>query len=187
MVFDTQGDSITFLIGARKELHNHVVVELNGNYYGRFQIMKNPVNRIAIPLPQGKDNEVGIYKATEASNVANLFYGAEAKTLRLADTATVATIEFIGDSITCGFGADTSVIPCDTSTWYDQHNAYLAYGPLAARKLKTAYRLNSVSGMGMYRNWNDEDMPVMGDVYSTTYLDGNQDKNGILRAKNLSW
>ncbi|MDQ2862272.1 MAG: GDSL family lipase, partial [Bacteroidota bacterium] len=35
---------------------------------------------------------------------------------------------------------------------------------------------SSVSGMGIYRNWNDEDTaPVMGDVYATTNLDGNKE------------
>ncbi|WP_031428268.1 SGNH/GDSL hydrolase family protein [Flavimarina sp. Hel_I_48] len=176
VVFQAEGDSITLLIGAQGEPHDFVVVEVNGQYKDRYEVQKDSVNRITIALPEGKNNEVGVYKATEASNGPILFYGAEAEKIASFDPKTVATIEFIGDSITCGFGADTEDIPCDTGEWYDQHNAYLAYGPRAARALNAGYRLNAVSGMGMYRNWNDEDQPVMGDVYATTYLDGNADK-----------
>ena len=32
-------------------------------------------------------------------------------------------IEFIGNCITCGMGADTSEIPCGTGEWFDQHSA----------------------------------------------------------------
>lgn len=177
VVFEAKDDSITFLIGAQGDLHSYVVVEINGEYLDRFRVEKDSVNRIKIALPDKERNEVGLYKATEASNGPILFYGLDAETIEAAELDTVATIEYIGDSITCGFGADTEEIPCDTGAWYDQHNAYLAYGSLAARALNADYRLNSVSGMGIYRNWNDEDTaPVMGDVYATTNLDGNQDK-----------
>ena len=176
VVFTASGDSITVFVGAQGEPHDFVVVEINGNYIDRFQVQKDSVNRITVALPKEKENEIGIYKATEASNGPIIFYGAEAEKIGQFTPKTDAEIEFIGDSITCGFGADTEDIPCDTGDWYDQHNAYLAYGPLAARALNAGYSLNSVSGMGMSRNWNDEDQPVMGDVYATTNLDGNKSK-----------
>lgn len=174
VVFTASGDSVTVFVGANGESHDFVAVEINGNYIDRFQVQADSVNRITVALPKEKGNEIGIYKATEASNGAILFYGAEAEKIGQFSPKTGAEIEFIGDSITCGFGADTEDIPCGTGAWYDQHNAYLAYGPLAARALNARYKLSSVSGIGMYRNWNDEDQPVMGDVYSTTYLDGNK-------------
>lgn len=61
-------------------------------------------------------------------------------------------IEFIGNSITCGTGADTSEIPCGKGKWQDQHNAYLSYGPLTARTLGAQWHLSSVSGIGMVRS-----------------------------------
>lgn len=183
VVFTASGDSVTVFVGANGESHDFVVVEINGNYIDRFQVQTDSVNRISVALPKEKGNEIGIYKATEASNGAILFYGAEAEKIGQFTPKTGAEIEFIGDSITCGFGADIEDIPCNTGTWYDQHNAYLAYGPMAARALNAGYRLSSVSGMGMYRNWNDEDQPVIGDVYSTTYLDGNKAKKWGFKGK----
>ena len=58
-------------------------------------------------------------------------------------------IEFIGNSITCGMGADEKVVPCNTGEWYDQHSAYNAYGPLVARSLNAQWQLTSQSGIGL--------------------------------------
>ncbi len=176
-VFKAQGDSISFLLSCSGDSTAFVVIEVNGSYHDRYKVSTGKVNRIAIPVAADAMSRVGLYKATEASNGPLLFYGIEAKAIASAEIETAAIIEFIGNSITCGFGADTEAIPCDADTWYDQHNAYLAYGPLAARALNATFRLSSVSGMGMYRNWNDEDTnPVMGDVYFTTHLDGNREQ-----------
>ncbi len=73
-------------------------------------------------------------------------------------------IEFIGNSITCGAAADPSEVPCGSGQYHDQHNAYLAYGPRVARALNANFVLSSVSGIGVYRNWNS-DGPAMPQVY----------------------
>ncbi len=176
-VFNAQGDSISFLLSCSGDSTAFAVIEVNGSYHDRYKVSTGKVNRIAIPLAADAMSRVGVYKATEASNGPLLFYGVECKSVDAIQANTSSTIEFIGNSITCGFGADTEAIPCGGDTWYDQHNAYLAYGPLAARALNATFRLSSVSGMGIYRNWNDEDTkPVMGDVYFTTHLDGNKNQ-----------
>jgi lysophospholipase L1-like esterase len=61
-------------------------------------------------------------------------------------------IEFIGNSITCGTGADLSEIPCGKGVWQDQHNAYMSYGPVTARTLNAQYHLSAVSGIGLMRS-----------------------------------
>jgi lysophospholipase L1-like esterase len=58
-------------------------------------------------------------------------------------------IEFIGNSITCGAGADQSSVPCGKGMWQDQHNAYLSYGPTVAREVNAQWVLSSVSGIGL--------------------------------------
>lgn len=61
-------------------------------------------------------------------------------------------IEFIGNSITCGNGNDQSGLKCGEGKWYDQHNAYLSYGPLIARRFKADWVISAVSGIGLTRN-----------------------------------
>ncbi|RPD44509.1 acetyl xylan esterase [Hymenobacter sediminis] len=61
-------------------------------------------------------------------------------------------IEFIGNSITCGTGADETAVPCGKGEWHDQHNAYLAYGPTVARALNAQWQLTAVSGIGLMRS-----------------------------------
>ena len=78
-------------------------------------------------------------------------------------------IEFIGNSITAGMASDPSMVPCETGTAYDQHNAYNSYGATVARKLNLEFMITAVTGIGVYRNWAT-DAPVMGDVYENTFL-----------------
>jgi hypothetical protein len=70
---------------------------------------------------------------------------------------------------------DTKDIPCGTGKWYDQHNAYMAYGPRVARALNADFMVSAVSGIGIYRNWNSI-YPTMPQVYESAYLeiDSNQ-------------
>jgi len=81
-----------------------------------------------------------------------------------------ALIEFIGDSITCGFGSNDELIPCGTGTWFDQHSASRSYGYLLTEKLNADVMLSSVSGMGISRNWNT-DGPTMNSTYSSVSID----------------
>ncbi|WP_159800083.1 SGNH/GDSL hydrolase family protein [Flavobacterium sp. MK4S-17] len=155
------------------EHHNFVSLELDGKYIGRLRITEK-AKVYNIPVPKGLSvHKLSICKATEASVGTIVFHGAKAKLVHTQGaTKPRKKIEFIGDSITCGMGADTEEIPCGTDEWYDQHNAYFAYGPVTARSLKAGYLLSSVSGIGMYRNWNDEhkEEPIMPDVYGKLYL-----------------
>lgn len=50
---------------------------------------------------------------------------------------------------------------------HNQHNTYQAYGSRVARALHTAFVLSSVSGIGVYRNWNS-DGPTRPQVYEHT-------------------
>ena len=158
--------------------HNYVSLVLDGEYIGRLKIEKDGLKSYDIPIRStNQEHNLTIYKATEAANGGVLFAGTNAKLLPIIKK-NKKKIEFIGDSITCGMGNDTKEIPCgNNSEWFDQHNAYWAYGPILSRKLDVEYQLSSVSGIGMYRNWNDEHIleAIMPDVYENLYL--NKDKS----------
>lgn len=160
------------------EHHNFVSLELDGEYIGRVRIEKGAAQKIPVTITnKNKKHHLTIYKATEAVNGAILFIGTTAKLIESV-VPKKKKIEFIGDSITCGFGNDTAEIPCGTGEWYDQHNGYWAYGPIASRSLDVDYVLSAVSGFGMYRNWNDEhkEEAIIPDVYENLYLNKDNSK-----------
>lgn len=178
--FFFSGDSCVVSIRNKAfyDLHNYIVVELDGQYLGRVRLEKGSV--LHYPIKVSNKNlsvhELGIYKATEAMNGHVSIVGFSAGELVAPPAETPKkSIEFIGNSITCGMGLDLT-IPCDTDQWYDQHNGYLAYGPLVSRRLDVNYMLSSVSGIGIYRNWNSNG-PTMPQVYQNQYLDTDSTKS----------
>lgn len=152
---------------------NYVSLELDGQYIGRVQIEKGAIKSYPVTVSsKKKTHHLAIYKATEATTGGVLFGGTTAKVIASEAPKGKKKIELIGDSITSGFGNDSSAIPCGSGLWFDQHNAYWAYGPIVSRALNADFVLSSVSGYGMYRNWNDEhlDEPNIPDVYENLYL-----------------
>jgi hypothetical protein len=151
--------------------HNFASFDLNGKYLGRYRVDSDSVKSYPVKIPEGqKDNTLTIYKATEASNGNVIFTGISGKILKPVKAINQKYIEFIGNSITCGMGVEYDEIPCGTGQWYDQHNACWSYGAIIARTLNVRFMLSSVSGIGIYRNWNS-DGPAMPDVYQNRYLD----------------
>ena len=173
--FSFKGDFCTVYLQSVDswDRHNYVSLELDGEYLGRLRIEKGSLQSFPIAvLKKQKIHNLSIYKATEASNGLVLFAGTTAKVVESTTPQNRKKIELIGDSITCGMGNDTVEIPCGNGEWFDQHNAYLAYGPVVSRALNADFVLSSVSGIGMYRNWNDEHQNevIMPDVYENLYL-----------------
>ncbi|WET01588.1 GDSL-type esterase/lipase family protein [Flavobacterium sp. YJ01] len=154
------------------EHHNYVQVVLDGKYIGKIRIEKGAVQSFPIKVTSNKkEHHLEIYKNTEAQSGNVLFAGTTAKLIPISFKKK-KKIEFIGDSITCGAASDPSDIPCDKGEYMDHHNGYYAYGPTISRKIDADYLMSCVSGIGMYRNWNDEhkDEAIMPDIYQNLYL-----------------
>lgn len=154
------------------EHHNYVQLVLDGKYIGKIRIEKGAVQSFPIQVTSNKkEHRLEIYKNTEAHSGGILFAGTTAK-LTAISFKKKKKIEFIGDSITCGAASDPSDVPCDKGEYLDHHNGYYAYGPTLSRTIGAAYLMSSVSGIGMYRNWNDEnkDEVIMPDAYPNLYL-----------------
>ncbi|NQT24329.1 SGNH/GDSL hydrolase family protein [candidate division KSB1 bacterium] len=149
--------------------HGYIAIELDGKYQGRIRIDKE---NTVYPVARGLDDSehtLLICKATEAQTGYIDVLGIRCNEILPMDKDIKRRIEFIGNSMTCGALMDPSEIPCNSADWYDQHNAYLTYGPIIARALDTDWFLSSVSGMGLTRNWNTEG-PTMPEVYHQTSL-----------------
>jgi hypothetical protein len=156
--------------------HDYVSLVLDGKYLGKIRIEKGDIQSFPIKVTSDKkEHRLEIYKNTEARSGGILFAGTTAK-LTSISSKKKKKIEFIGDSITCAAASDS--VDCDKGEYMDHHNGYYAYGPVLSREIGVDYLLSSVSGIGMYRNWNDENKEeaIMPDVYQNLYLSKDNSK-----------
>lgn len=171
--FQFKGDSC--IIGLRNiDLpgeYNYVAIEMDDCYIKRLKVSGTEPQPFAIKADKQQEwHTLRIYKATEAQNGVIALYSVKAKEIKRICASKETKIEFIGNSITCGMGNDVKEIPCaNGSKWYDQHNAYWSYASITARALKADFMLSSISGAGIYRNWNS-DGPTVPQQYKSAYL-----------------
>jgi lysophospholipase L1-like esterase len=144
--------------------HNYLQYELDGIYQKRIRVDGGAVRKIIFKADNDGQHSIWIFKATEAHTGAIFIEKVSGKNLHTVSASDAPLIEFIGNSITCGAASDTSEVRCGAGEYHDQHNAYYAYGPRIARALNLNFIMSSVSGIGIYRNWNS-DGPAMPLVY----------------------
>lgn len=100
-------------------------------------------------------HSVEIIKVTEGSVGKCEFHGFlldEGKTLVEMDADNGRSIEFIGNSITCGYGVEV----LDKNLHFDPatENFYDTYACITARAFDADYKAVSKSGIGIYRNYD---------------------------------
>jgi hypothetical protein len=161
-----EGTACTIVASVNPSQHNYIQYELDGVYQKRLRV-EGSSTELKITAPSKGQHTLWIYKATEAHTGPVFVEAVMAEHVEALEVPVLPVIEFIGNSITCGAAADPSEVPCGSGSYHDQHNAYMAYGPRVARALKSNFVLSSVSGIGIYRNWNS-DRPVMPEVYEKT-------------------
>jgi lysophospholipase L1-like esterase len=114
--------------------------------------MQTSGKKTVINVPEGLGggaHTILICKDTE-SNIGYIdFIGFRCEQLLPMPPAPTRKIEYFGDSITSGTGMDESVLPCGKGQWYDQHNAYMSYGPRTARNLNADWQLTALAGIGL--------------------------------------
>lgn len=128
---------------------NYLEIAIDDNKPYRIQTTgkQNTIN-----VPDGladTEHTILICKDTE-SNIGYIdFIGFRCAQLLPLPPSPKRKIEYFGDSITSGTGMDMSGIQCDKGQWYDQHNAYMSYGPRTSRNLNAEWQLTSLAGIGL--------------------------------------
>jgi lysophospholipase L1-like esterase len=135
--------------------HNYLQYELDGVYQKRVRILADAKSPLIVTASKSGKHTVWIYKTTEAQTGPVIIDSVTGTSLVALERPEQPLIEFIGNSISAGALADSSDVPCGQGAYYDQHNAYMAYGPRVARALGANFMVNSVSGIGIYRNANN--------------------------------
>lgn len=176
--FEYEGTEAEVVIGDEViygSVHNYIEVQIDDQPSYRLQLTQAE-NRIKLVAGlKGKKHRVSLVKNTEFENGYIQFKGVYCKQLLTAPKNHKRKIEFIGDSITCGFGADEQHLSCKDpkSEWYDQHSAYYAYGPRTARALKAQYHLSAVSGIGLLKSCCEKPI-IMPQVYDKVNMAQNK-------------
>lgn len=99
---------------------------------------------------------ITIHKRTESLFGKGEFAGFvldKGKKLLAPDQKPERRIEFIGNSITCGYGVEADSSDCHFSAATE--NANLSYASIASRLLNADYSLIAYSGRGVVRNYGD--------------------------------
>lgn len=124
----------------------------------------NGLISLASGLASG-NHSVVLFKRTEAQTGDIQFKGftVTGGTLLAPPTPAARRIEFIGDSITVGYGNE-GIDQYHTFTTQNE-NAYLAYGPVTARALNADPFLIAWSGKGVIRNYGGDTADVLPSLY----------------------
>ncbi|MFI9816374.1 cellulose binding domain-containing protein [Saccharothrix variisporea] len=104
------------------------------------------------------EHRVRLVKRTESTWTSGQFGGFVAATGgQVLDKPVARTrqVEFIGDSLTVGYGNLSTTRDCSTNGGVTRNtNTDISYGALTAKSLNADYQVNAFSGLGMVRNYN---------------------------------
>lgn len=162
-----------------EQLNNHFTVLIDGLVHSVIKL-SNTLQDISLFEKQDDDwHTVELFKRTESRVGECEFYGFtidDSAALEQADEPNLL-IEFIGDSITCGYGIEAKSA---TDNFEDfTENSWLSFAAIAARNLQARYTMISSSGKGVYRNWGSEPFAdtTLSEIYVRTLADN----------KNVEW
>ena len=68
-------------------------------------------------------------------------------------------IEFIGDSLTVGYGNTSAYTQCTPDEIFETTDTQEGFGPLTAKHFDADYQINAFSGLGMVRNYDGREHP----------------------------
>ena len=101
------------------------------------------------------EHTIELYRRTEASQGESEIRGFDFGTGQLLAPAPVTRrLEFVGDSITCGYGNEGANASCDFSAQTENH--YLSYAAITARNLHAELSTVAWSGKGVACNYGDD-------------------------------
>jgi lysophospholipase L1-like esterase len=114
----------------------------------------NGMNTLATGLEPGV-HTIELYRRTEANQGESAIRGFDFGGGELLAPAPVTRrLEFIGDSITCGYGNEGANASCSFSPQTENH--YLTYAALTARELDAELSTVAWSGKGVVCNYGDD-------------------------------
>jgi Carbohydrate esterase 2 N-terminal/GDSL-like Lipase/Acylhydrolase family len=146
---------------------NYLYIIIDGDSSNAKKIkLNNAKQTYTIAAFNDKANHtVQLFKITNTDGHITQFFGFElakkAKFLK-APPRPKRTIEFFGNSITCGHGVDVPTDSTDNGK-PEYFNNYRAYGAITARHFNAQYHCTAKSGIGIMVSWFNQVMPEIYD------------------------
>lgn len=156
-----------------REQSNYFYLFVDGGLVRKFSVdtIMKPMLLVE-GLSKGK-HTIELVKLTETTVALSQFGGflidEKAKVLKSTYSAPL-TIEFIGNSITCGFGNEVSNDPPLPGFTSVNENNYEAWGAIVARELSANYRCTACSGIGIRHNFDGDSLYTMPRLYPNILL-----------------
>jgi len=135
---------------------NDFNVFINGVHGGIIECVKGEKEYVISKSLAPGENTVTLTKRTESYDGITVFKGfvvdKGAKPGKPADEPKLK-IEFIGDSLTVGYGVEGPGISCDSVRKYT--NNHMGFAATAARALNGGFHIIAVSGRGLVKNYGE--------------------------------
>ena len=139
----------------------YFMVEIDGGEPFKVSFLGNTIVKLADDLEDGTHQVVATYvnEGYERQPEFHGFFVNRGETLAPATNVPTRKIEFIGNSITCGYGIEAQ--SPDEPYQDETANYYYTYAAQAARRLNAQAVVVARSGIGVYRSYNG---PQTGDA-----------------------
>ncbi len=111
------------------------------------------------------EHTVRVEKRSETQYAQGLFRGfyitnnADAQKRILSAPMRSRQIEFIGDSLTVGYGNTSAFSQCTPEDIFETTDSQQGFGPLTAKHFDADYEIDAFSGLGMVRNYDGREHP----------------------------
>ncbi len=132
----------------------YFMAEIDGGKPFKISFLGNTVVKLADRLPDGTHQATVTYigEGYETLPEFHGFFVDKGKTLVPATNVPTRKIEFIGNSITCGYGIEAN---SEAEHYTDETaNFYYTYAARTARNLDAQALVVARSGIGVYRSYN---------------------------------
>jgi len=135
-------------------------------------VVHKPGHRmIDIEIGGSVAHDIRLEKRSETQYAVGHFIGFRAMPAASAP-ARARQIEFIGDSLTVGYGNTSAFKDCTPDDIFETTDAQEGFGPLTAKHFDADYQINAFSGRGIVRNYNGFAGDSLPQLYAYTVFDG---------------
>lgn len=135
---------------------NYYEVLIDGIIQNPLQVKASDTLYVLARNLTDSDHTIELVKRTEAVVGKSSFKGFRLRTgntLHSLPSLPNRKIEFIGNSLTCGYGNEVSITSNPNTGFHSvNENNYKAWGAITCRTLNAQYMCTAYSGRGLYRN-----------------------------------